>query len=319
VNANGQIDIFNLKGVEIRAVVEPSRLCASVVEQIREFEPDWTLVSSEDRSQGLLEAALRAHPSRVIYLAHTPQMFPFGPAGLYPGKRRAELIGRAAGIITISRFVADYIKQWTGFESFVLHPPHYGPAPFPNLGSIENDYVLMMNACAVKGMPIFLALARAMPNVKFAALPGWGTTAADRIALAGLRNLSLLSNCKNLDDVFRRTRAVLMPSLWVEGFGMAAVDAMLRGIPVLASHHGGLIEAKLGTDYLLPVKPIESFEDRLDDNLLPVPIVPTQDVGPWQNALSRLVSDRDLYARQSAAARDATRFAVKMGWNDWWV
>ncbi|MET0500480.1 MAG: amino acid adenylation domain-containing protein, partial [Candidatus Binatia bacterium] len=306
VNANGEIDIFNLNGVEIHAVVDPSRLCGYVVEQIREFEPDWTLVSSEDRSQSLLEAALRAHHSRVIYLAHTPQMFPFGPASLYPGKRRTELIGQASAVITISRFVADYIRQWTGFESiFVHHPPHYGSGPFPNCGSIDNDYVLLMNACAVKGISIFLALARAMPNIQFAALPGWGTTAADRSALTGLRNVRWLSNCKNLDDVFLRTRAVLMPSLWVEGFGMAAVDAMLRGIPVLASHHGGLIEAKLETDYLLPVKPIESFEDRLDDNLLPVPIVPTQDVGPWQNALSRVVSDRDLYARQSTAARDA--------------
>ena len=35
---------------------------------------------------------------------------------------------------------------------------------------------------------------------------------------------------------------------------MAVVDAMLRKIPVLASNLGGLIEAKLGTDYLLPVK-----------------------------------------------------------------
>ena len=71
-----------------------------------------------------------------------------------------------------------------------------------------------------------------------------------------------------------------MPSLWVEGFGMAVVDAMLRGIPVLASNYGGLAEAKLGTDYLLPVHPIQRFEDYLDENMLPVPVVPEQDVGP---------------------------------------
>jgi amino acid adenylation domain-containing protein len=311
VNTNGEIDIFNLNGVEIHAVVEPSRLCAYVVEQIREFEPDWTLVSSEDRSQSLLEAALRAHHSRVIYLAHTPQMFPFGPAGLYPGKRRTALIGRAASIITISRFVADYIKQWTGFESFVHHPPHYGSAPFPNLGSIENDYVLMINACAVKGISIFSALARALPNIQFAALPGWGTTAAERAVLSTLPNVVLMNNCDNLDDILCRTRALLMPSLWVEGFGMAVVDAMLRGIPVLAANWGGLVEAKLGTDYLLPVCPIERFEDRLDENLLPVPVVPEQDIRPWQKALGRLVSDRDLYERQSAAARDAASRFVR--------
>jgi len=123
-----------------------------------------------------------------------------------------------------------------------------------------------------------------------------------------------LENRKNLDDILHRTRVLLMPSLWVEGFGMAVVDAMLRGIPVLASNHGGLVEAKLGTDYLLPVNPIERFEDRLDENMLPVPIVPEQDIGPWRDALSGLLSDRALHERQSAAACDAaSRFVSSLG------
>ena len=95
---------------------------------------------------------------------------------------------------------------------------------------------------------------------------------------------------------------------------MAVVDAMLRGIPVLASNYGGSVEAKLGTDYLLPVHPIERFEDYLDENMLPVPVVPEQDIGPWQSALSRLLSDRALHERQSAAAHDAAlRFVSRLG------
>ncbi len=314
VSSNEGIDVFSLKGVDVHAVEEPSRLYGYLAEQIREFKPDWTLVSSEDRSQGLLETALKAHPSRVIYLAHTPQMFPFGPAGLYPGKRRTDLIGQAAAVVTISRFVADYIREWTGFESFTCHPPHYGSGPFPQCGRVDDGYVLMMNACAVKGISIFRALAEALPDIQFAALPGWGTTHADRNALGALPNVMLLDNPKNLDDIFHRTRVLIMPSLWVEGFGMAVVDAMLRGIPVLASNYGGLAEAKLGTDYLLPVHPIERFEDYLDENMLPVPVVPEQDVGPWRQALTGLLSDRALHERQSAAAHDAAlRFVSSLG------
>ena len=314
VSSNGEIDRFNLNGVDVNAVIDPSRLCSYLAEQIREFEPDWTLVSSEDRSQSLLETALKVHPSQVIYLAHTPQMFPFGPAGLYPGKRRTELIGQAAAVVTISRFVAEYIQKWTGFESFIHHPPHYGSGPFPQCGRIDNGHVLMMNACAVKGISIFVALARALPDIQFAALPGWGTTHAERTVLDAIPNVMLLENRKNLDDILQRTRVLLMPSLWVEGFGMAVVDAMLRGIPVLASDYGGLIEAKLGTDYLLPVHPIERFEDCLDENMLPIAVVPKQDIGPWQNALSCLLSDRALHERQSAAARDAaSRFVSNLG------
>jgi glycosyltransferase involved in cell wall biosynthesis len=304
-SGNGEIDRFNLNGVDVHAVIEPSRLCSYLAEQIREFKPDWTLVSSEDRSQSLLETALKAHPSRVIYLAHTPQMFPFGPAGLYPGKRRTELIGQAAAIVTISRFVADYIQQWTGFEAFIHHPPHYGSGPFPQCGRVDNGYVLMMNACAVKGISIFLALAEALPEIQFAALPGWGTTSADRLSLEALRNVTLLKNRKDLDEILCRTRILLMPSLWIEGFGMTVVDAMLRGIPVLASNYGGLVEAKLGTDYLLAVHPIEHFEDALDENMLPIPVVPEQEIGPWREALSCLLSDHALHERQSAAAYHA--------------
>jgi amino acid adenylation domain-containing protein len=304
VYSDGVVDIFMLNGVEVHCVVKAESLRAYLVEQIGEFEPDWTLVSSEDPSQSLLDGALRAHPGRVVYLAHTPQMFPFGPDSLYPGKARTELIGQAAGIVTISNFVARYIKEWTGFDSFVNHPPHFGAPPYSNFNNFDG-HVLLMNGSAVKGVSIFLELARTMPEVKFAALPGYGTTPADRAALSALPNVTLLANRKNLDDILCQTSVLLMPTLWIEGFGMAVVDAMLRGIPVLASNYGGLTEAKLGTDYLIPVRPIEQFEDKLDANLLPTPIVPTQDIGPWQQALSELLSNRETYERQSAAARTA--------------
>jgi glycosyltransferase involved in cell wall biosynthesis len=299
-------DVFMLNGVEVHTVRESGQLRAYLIKQLRQFSPDWALVSSEDPSQNLLSAALKTCPGRVIYLAHTPQLFPFGPASLHPGKTRANLIGHAAAIISISHFVADYIKRWTDLNAFVNHPPHYGAGPFPDLSCYEQGYVLLMNACPIKGLPIFLGLARALPEVKFAALAGYGTTTSDLASLASLPNVTLLKNEKKLDDIFRQTRVLLMPTLWLEGFGMAVVDAMLRGIPVLASNFGGLVEAKLGTDYLLPVNPIERFADQFDENRLPLPLVPPQDIAPWQDALEGLLSHRALYEKQALAAREAS-------------
>ncbi|GAB1543625.1 hypothetical protein NUACC21_63000 [Scytonema sp. NUACC21] len=291
--------VFTLNSVEVHAVKNPSQLRNYLINQIKIFQPDWTLVSSEDPSQNLLSAALKSCEKRVVYLAHTPQMFPFGPASLYPSYERTQLIGQAAAIVTISRFVSEYIEKWSGFKTFVNHPPHFGKAPFPNYGCFDNGYVLMMNPCSVKGFSIFLALAKLFGDINFAVLPGYGTTSKELDAIKCQPNMTVLQNRANIDDIFCKTRILVMPSLWIEGFGMAAVDAMLRGIPVLASNFGGLVEAKMGVDYLLPVHPIEEFQDELDEKLLRIPILPQQDVTPWQAALTSLLTERVLYEKNS--------------------
>src|ERR1017187_3911448 len=64
----------------ILAVEDPARRVQTLREQILEWRPDWVLVSSEDLGHALLREAHRSAPGRVVYLAHTPQFYPFGPA-----------------------------------------------------------------------------------------------------------------------------------------------------------------------------------------------------------------------------------------------
>ena len=84
-------------------------------QQIREFQPDWVLVSSEDLGHGLLREAHHSAPGRVVYLAHTPQFFPFGPASWNPDRAgRANWWREAAGVVAIGHHMADYIERALG-------------------------------------------------------------------------------------------------------------------------------------------------------------------------------------------------------------
>jgi hypothetical protein len=242
-------------------------------------------------------------PGRVVWLAHTPQLFPFGPASWNPDAHAAEFVGRAAAVVAIGRHTARYIEEHAGCRAEVIHPPIYGSGPFRQCGAFDSGLITLINPCSVKGVSILLALAERMPDATFGALPGWGTTSEDRRAMERLPNITLLANVRDIEEVLARTHVLLMPSLWYEGFGLSVMEAMLRGIPVLASDSGGLPEAKLGTRFVIPVRPIERYEPAFDEHGLPTAVVPEQEIGPWEAALRTLLSDRRLYEDEAATSR----------------
>jgi glycosyltransferase involved in cell wall biosynthesis len=156
----------------------------------------------------------------------------------------------------------------------------------------------------VKGLSIFLEVADRLQNLQFGVVPGWGTTAADRRAIARRPNIRILPNAPSIDDVLSGERLLLAPSLWYEGFGLIVMESMLRGIPVIASDSGGLKEAKLGTGYIIPVHTIEEYQPQYDEHAMPVPVVPQNDPCPWVAAIEQLLCDRSAYERESATERE---------------
>lgn len=293
------------ESIEVIATEDPARRIQLLRRQIREFAPDWVLVSSEDLAHGLLREAHHCAPGRVVYLAHTPQFYPFGPASWNPDRHAAELVAQSAGVVVIGRHMAEYIQRELGRAAAVIHPPIYGNAPFPNLARFGHGMISMLNPCAVKGLSIFLEVARRLSAHDFGVVLGWGTTAEDRHEILSARNIHILPNARNIEDILARTRILLMPSLWYEGFGLIVMEAMLRGIPVVSSDAGGLKEAKFGTGYVIPVRTIERYQPAYDEHAMPKPVVPPNDVGPWVTAIEELLGDRAAYDRESAASRAA--------------
>lgn len=299
-----EADTFLFNRVTVHAAREKQRAESLIARLCETLAPDWVLVASEDPGQHLLALTLRQTES-VIYLARTTLALPFGPSSALPSRTRTELLRRVHKVIVVSEYLQRYFEEWASISSVLMPISPTGPGPFPYLGSFDNQYVTLINPCLFKGLSIFVALARALPRVQFAAVPTWGSTRDDIRQLSELPNVTLLAASDNIVEVLRQTRVLLFPSLWAEAHGMTIIEAMLHGIPVVASAVGGIPEAKLGVDHLVPVIPITNFTGELDERMLPVPVIEKQDMLAWINTVAQLTSDRAAYVRLSSASRQA--------------
>jgi glycosyltransferase involved in cell wall biosynthesis len=106
-----------------------------------------------------------------------------------------------------------------------------------------------------------------------------------------------VANTPDPRQFYRLTRLVVMPSVWRESFGRVAAEAMLNGIPVVASDRGALPEVVGPGGVCLPVPAHVTPETRLAPA--------AAEVAPWVAAVLRLWDDPAAYTQASAAARSA--------------
>jgi surfactin synthase thioesterase subunit/glycosyltransferase involved in cell wall biosynthesis len=297
---------MKLNGVDVRVLTTSPNLRGFFAQHIAEFDPDIIVTSTDDPAQLLFDLAVRASRARVVYLVRATIAVPFGPEASTQNTAKTLALRSADGVVAVSHYVAGYVRKWGGMDA--IHVPISlldKSAEYPYLGSIENRFVSMVNPCAVKGIGIFLELADRMPDVEFAAVPTWGTTRDDLDALERRGNITVLPPFDNIDDLLRITKVMLVPSVWAEARSRLLMEAMSRGVPVIASDIGGLHEAHLGVDYLIPITPITHYQPRVDMNMVPVADVPPQNVDPWERTLRRLLDDRQHFDELSAKSREA--------------
>ena len=81
---------------------------------------------------------------------------------------------------------------------------------------------------------------------------------------------------------------VLMPSLFLETFGLVALETLSHGIPVIGFARGGLIDFIHPSLTLDPHAPIDSFFDIIDTGIYPLNDISVFAYSHWMESLERL-------------------------------
>ena len=187
---------------------------------------------------------------------------------------------------TVSRFVAPSV-----FLADVMRSGGWADVPLdvvPNatrLGDASeggSDFLYMGRLSAEKGVTVAVDAARAAGVALMVA--GEGPLGPRLRAAGGATYLGRLSR-DEVDAALGRVRALVMPSLCPEVFGMVALEAMAAGVPVIASRLGGLPEV---------------VTDGVDGIL-----VAAGDTDALAGAMRRLADDPGLAAGMGAAGRRA--------------
>jgi glycosyltransferase involved in cell wall biosynthesis len=110
-------------------------------------------------------------------------------------------------------------------------------------------FVTFVNPQPAKGLFVFARIAeqiaRRRPDIPILVVEGRGRTSwleQVPVDLSWATNLYAMENTYDPRDFYAVTKLLLVPSLWNESFGLVAAEAMINGIPVLASDRGALPE-----------------------------------------------------------------------------
>lgn len=261
-------------------------------------QPDLLWVS-DDKNGDLLKLAVALAADKTLLIVHTNMHLPVGPEATEINQTKLGYYHQCKAVLCATRYSQLYLQREAHLASHYLPFPVFGSGTFQKVARFNHGYIGIINPCALKGIDIFIALAEHFPEYEFLAVPTWGADAKDMQRLTIYNNIRIMSPHDDIAEIMQHLHILLVPSLIHETFGYVAVEAMLRGIPVLASDLGGLRDAKLGVDYLLPVRAAHTSNGSHT--------IPPQDITSWAQALSTLCENADIYQRISEASFQAAQ------------
>ncbi len=192
-----------------------------------------------------------------------------------------------------SKFAQQYYVERVGLAAQVL--PNVIDDPAIRVTRHDPRYVTFVNPHPTKGVFVFsriaLELQKARPDIPVLVVEsrgksGWLQQAG--LDLSRCPNITVIENTPFPRKFYAQTKILLMPSLWEESFGLTTAEALLNGIPVLASNRGGNPEAVGDAGFLLDIPAKYTPESREQPT--------AEEVAPWVETVIRLWDDSAFYA-----------------------
>ena len=233
--------------------------------------------------RGLLREARERGIATFFYLAH-------------PGYKEAGVFRDVDQVFTDTEATRALYNERFNFGAFAIGKFIIKPKIPPNTSS--GAYATFINPSSEKGVTLFFRIAqiaeRELPELKFLVVESRTTLEqADerlRTGFSQLSNIVRVGLQQDMGRVFGMTKVLLMPSLWHESGGRAAIEALALGIPVISTNRGGLPETLGKAPIMLGVAPdlIENPKMLPDESA----------ARPWIEALTRLLTDPEFYAER---------------------
>lgn len=245
---------YNIDGIE---VVRPPR--RGVQSWLENFVKDCDLIVTHlDLTSQAMTLAMAAKKPLVHFVHNDAQLMYWRVDARVPYKNSLTVFN--------SHWLANQPSSWAGQDMpETWMPPHHvtvHPVVEPEKYRCERgEAITLVNPTSGKGAETFYRLANLMPERQFiTAQGGYGIQEAckpqnkallphtfyndhgDELSCHGLPNVTHLRNDPDIRNIFRRTKVLLMPSLY-ESFGRVGIEAACAGIPTIAHPTTGLVEA----------------------------------------------------------------------------
>ena len=266
-------------------------------EVLDRFRPDVLVNYGGDRLAHEIRSRARARGIAVVFTLHN-----FNYHSTQP-------FTTADAVIVPSRFAAEHYRRTLGLHCEVLS--NIIDLGRVQIGAHDSQYVTFVTPSYEKGVYAFARIAdelgRRRPDIPLLVVEGRGTerTLVDcGIDLRVHGNVSLMANTPDPRQFWSVTKLCLMPSLWWENQPLAAIEAMVNGIPVIGSDRGGIPETLGDAGVILPLP------ERLTSTTreLPTP----EEIAPWVEAVIRLWDDPVVYRdHRERAHREAERWKTE--------